>query len=296
MRLLAPIYRRFRALRRSIDTPFSGAALGVRDLIRSKVPVEEVQAELATLHTSVQTEEDGSLSASEADNLRTDIATQALLSVGSRSFSHLLNVLERYIALVRELTSTVEARRTFLRTSAKFWRRNPQFLLILLDKLLQYRIVEAADVVEWLFSTNEVDAARPEWTGFQAWDILRSTLLKLVDRVALLTSRLEAATSSAVEGGPSAEELEKIQDGLVNARGEMEDVMVDAATRFTTLAAKYPLESKKDRMEEVEREGGRGEDKVDGEARDWTPWWVQGWFREFCRLVCCCSAFVGSSG
>ena len=48
------------------------------------------------------------LDVSDAEATVRDMATQALLNVGSRSFSHLLNAIERYLPLLRTLAGQGE--------------------------------------------------------------------------------------------------------------------------------------------------------------------------------------------
>lgn len=63
--------------------------------MRAKGSTAEVETELDAFKASLQTE--GNLPEEEADFIKRDMAIQTLLNVGSRSFSHFLNVLERYV-------------------------------------------------------------------------------------------------------------------------------------------------------------------------------------------------------
>ena len=67
----------------------------VLDLIRDRVTSAEIMTELESIRAKA-IEGDG-LGADAADELRLDISTQTILLQGSRSFSHLLNVLERCV-------------------------------------------------------------------------------------------------------------------------------------------------------------------------------------------------------
>ena len=51
---------------------------------------------------------------SDAEATVRDMATQALLNVGSRSFSHLLNAIERYLPLLRTLAGQGELAARYL--------------------------------------------------------------------------------------------------------------------------------------------------------------------------------------
>lgn len=77
-----------------VGNPFAIPAADLLRLMRSKGSIEEVETELSSLETLAQAEPT-LLSSSEALTLKRDLAIQTILNVGSRSFSHFLNVLER---------------------------------------------------------------------------------------------------------------------------------------------------------------------------------------------------------
>jgi nuclear cap-binding protein subunit 1 len=57
--------------------------------LRSKASSEEIKTFLADFKGALQVSED------EAEDIASELAVQCILFVGSRSFSHFLNVLER---------------------------------------------------------------------------------------------------------------------------------------------------------------------------------------------------------
>ena len=115
---------------------------------------------------------------------------QILLHVGSRSISHFLNAIERYLPLLRSLGSTAENKLDYLNASAKFWRRNPQMISIVFDKLMQYQIVEPSDIIAWSFMSHEDDAATPCIRN-QGWDLLKAALDKAIGRVAIARQKVQ---------------------------------------------------------------------------------------------------------
>ena len=64
--------------------------------MRSKGAITEVEEELAAFEASL--EKEFKLSSEEASKIKRDMALQTILTVGSRSFSHFLNVLERFVS------------------------------------------------------------------------------------------------------------------------------------------------------------------------------------------------------
>ena len=211
------------------------------------------------------------------------MAVQTILHVGSRSSSHFLNVLERYLALLRALSPTANARAALLRTVARFWRRNAQFLLIVVDKLLQYRLLDAQDVVEWVFAVPEGgDARRKTWSDLEHWAALSMTLRALEGRAKASKLRWEGmkseAEATAAGKGASEENGEDIDLAAPTMAEESEDVK---HARESYEGVKAELE---DVVVEVVRQFARLlPEGVDRD--DWETWWVEGWFREFCRSL-----------
>lgn len=93
------------------------------------------------------------------DALARDVTMQAVMLAGSKSFSHVLNALERCLPLLRELfpphkyagdPSAWKAMRQGLRAVWDFHSGNTQFLEMVVDKLLNYRVIDAPSVFEWV--------------------------------------------------------------------------------------------------------------------------------------------------
>lgn len=135
------------------------------------------------------------------------ITMQSLLHIGSRSFSHLLNAIERYLPLLRNLASggtastagagTPEAKADILAASASFWKHNRQMIGIVFDKLMQYQIVDPTDVVAWIFS-QELGIGEPRTlcapyslTAYE-WDLLKGALDKANGRVIIAKRKVVA--------------------------------------------------------------------------------------------------------
>jgi nuclear cap-binding protein subunit 1 len=127
------------------------------------------------------------------------ISTQALLHIGSRSFSHFLNAVERYLPLLRTLVSgslsgapgatNPQARADVLGAAASFWRFNPQMIGVVFEKLMQYQIVDPTDVVRWSFGRGEENAER---FGTEEWDLMKVALDKANGRVVVAKRRVAA--------------------------------------------------------------------------------------------------------
>ncbi|PWY98642.1 hypothetical protein BCV70DRAFT_207421 [Testicularia cyperi] len=205
---------------------YHGQAARLINSIRAKASAEVLLAEFESFKATIfdasgtalpSSGGEGSVaSALEADLVVRDLTIQCILQVGSRSFSHFLNIVERYHSLLRQLSRSSRMRLAILAGSVRFWARSAQWIQIVLDKLLQYRIVEPADVVEFVFAppTDEPGSilvgsgaqiqgghAEPtrDWSTFNWWCILRLTLDKVNGRVDQLKKRLVEIQRSEAE-------------------------------------------------------------------------------------------------
>lgn len=223
----APVYTYAHA-----EHPYHARAMLLFNSIKAKASVQVVQADLQSFAQSIvvpagqvpspEEEQRGMVDdAAQADEVVRDVVVQTLLNAGSRSFSHLLNVVERYHDLLRALSTTPAARVTILASTARFWARSAQWVLIVFDKLLQYRIVEPVDVVTYVFSppsdapgavllhagnssafsfsadATELGGTLRDWSSFNWWLVLRLTVEKVVGRVGQLTQRVGATATAA---------------------------------------------------------------------------------------------------
>lgn len=113
---------------------------------------------------------------------------QSLLNIGSRSFSHFLNAMERYLPLLRSI-SNGEGKGDILEAAGDFWRKNWQMVLIVFDKLMQYQIVEPINVVIWAFAPR---GGKGNATGLTTseWQLVRASVNKAIGRVAISKKKL----------------------------------------------------------------------------------------------------------
>ncbi|KAF8841289.1 hypothetical protein BDN67DRAFT_989826 [Paxillus ammoniavirescens] len=188
--------------------PYHDVAQSILSLLRGRSRVDEVISHIDTLRMSL---ESTSISLppphTSVDALIRSLAVQCLLSIGSRSFSHLLNAVERYLPLLRGLANPnpahgggdeTEAKRNILDAAAIFWRRNQQMVGIVFDKLMQYQIVDPTDVVAWTFGNAGMldgivgDPEKPACIGAFEWDLIKGALDKANGRVMVARRKVAA--------------------------------------------------------------------------------------------------------
>lgn len=208
----------------NVDHPLHQEAVGLLSLLRKKGTTTDIQAYLATL-PNITSGPDEPLPAT----VRV-MAIETILHLGSRSFSHFLNATERYLDILRSLTPDPASRQLLLQGISSYWRTSQQQQLITIDKYVQYGILEGLDVVDWIFSENEVSGGGADdadgWTDGNKWEILRMCLDKHSGRVAAVKKRLRAVerADESARARRAADLLEKggdVGDEDIEAEGKL---------------------------------------------------------------------------
>lgn len=292
--------------------PHHDAAQSVLNLLRGRTKAEDVISHLDSLKTTLEASEDN------VDGTLRSIAIQSLLHIGSRSFSHLLNAIERYLPLLRSLASggastaqgsgNQQAKADILTASAVFWRSNPQMISIVFDKFMQYQIADPTDIVDWVFSSGQ-DVLHPENRGTAnlyatGWDLLRAALDKANGRLVLARRKLAAlkkedeenrarvnARSMDVDEGQNeeapAEEnvaLTTAVKGLGTLTKEQKTALsktLDGFVLFLVPLAGTTNANPETRNILVEK---AWHNRANWGADEWNAWQTWGFYRQFCRL------------
>lgn len=301
--------------------PYHGRAMQLLNSLKAKASVQVIQADLSSFEQSilapandvpdVDDDENGMVtSAALAEQIVRDMAMQTLLHAGSRSFSHLLNMIERYHDLLRSLSQTPQARVEMLGSTVRFWARSPQWVLIVMDKLLQYRIVEPVDVVSFVFtppsdtsrllvqgsgdqvpfsfsaSAQELGGTLRDWSSFNWWAVLCLTVEKVVGRVDQLTRRLDELLRAEAQGDAPAADHLPARPGTLPANSTTSDeakvhldaiqleqrrVLVTVVQQFVQLINSVHAWDAQPNAE-------------DASAATWQAWWIREWYCEFLAL------------
>eukprot|EP00842_Homolaphlyctis_polyrhiza_P003640 jgi/Hompol1/4277/HPOL_003575-RA len=202
-------------------------------------------------------------------NIVREALIQCVMLQGSKSFSHVLNVIERYITILQSWNSTIEARMHTIQITTDFWHDNTQFIEIILDKLTNYRIVDPKTVLSWVFQTKILDQMH---SRFFLWSIVRNTLIKVNLKLSQVNEKIEAAKAKAKYFSELTDDSSVIP-GLEATR---ETCQREKKETFIMLFQKYvDVASEKVQL-------------FDAQQLDVTvsPWWrwVVGFFREMSRV------------
>lgn len=167
----------------SIKIPGSGLSNQLNELIKNKTPIEEIMKTLDDL--------DNSTNAGDAEftphSLKIDVFLTVLLNAASKSFSHLFSALLKYNQILLSLNNSEDAQRCILNAIYEVWRRHPQLLVVLTDKLLKAGIVDFPAVANWIFSKELAN----DFTRSYIWEILHSTIRRHIKQVENLQKKLQ---------------------------------------------------------------------------------------------------------
>ncbi|PBK65728.1 hypothetical protein ARMSODRAFT_940305 [Armillaria solidipes] len=282
--------------------PHHDNAQSVLNLFRGRANAEDVISHLDALRSAVEASEDGHVN---TDSIVRSIAIQSLLHIGSRSFSHLLNAIERYLPLLRHIvnsgaTGNVEAKTDVMNAVARFWKYNSQMVVIVFDKLMQYQIVDPTDVVAWTFEhgrTEDDVLGSPLALGVLQWDLLKGALDKGNGRVSIARKKLTVLRKEDddTRARAIAEDGASMEVDAEAKKNEMPEnpALTSAIKAFSTLTREqksvlsrtlegfmsYLVPSSPDVITEK-----AWHNRANWGKEEWNTWETWGWYRHFCRV------------
>ncbi|KAF9526316.1 MIF4G like-domain-containing protein [Crepidotus variabilis] len=294
-------------------TPHHDAAQAVLNLLRGRARVEDVITHLEALKGTLETNDEANV-----DSLVRSVVVHSLLHIGSRSFSHFLNAIERYLQLLKNLSNgsisnttngaNVDARADILSNAAAFWKHNRQMVGIVFDKFMQYQIVDPTDVVGWTFTNgiSGVERGGPMSLSAFEWDLLRAALDKANGRVTIAKKKVIALKKEDDDMRARVKAKEENMEVDVEAKVESEapsdNVQLSTATKalssltkeqkavfartldgFTSTLIPTALSTHANPGAQtiVTQEGWANRANWGGE--EWNAWETWAWYRQFCR-------------
>jgi nuclear cap-binding protein subunit 1 len=159
-----------------LDHPYYQEAAELLAMVKDRAKSDEVASHCLQLPRSVPLQH---------------MVMQSLLHVGSRSFSHFLNAVERYLPLLRGEAGSgsavsekhKEKARAILCAAGEYWARNGQMVGIVFDKLMQYQIIEPSDVIEYAFTSGGDGEGEVPGLSAERWVQVEAALNKANGRV-----------------------------------------------------------------------------------------------------------------
>lgn len=84
------------------------------------------------------------------------VVVQTLLNIGSKSFTHLITVLERYGQVLARICTDQDKQVMLISEVSFFWKNNGQMTAIAIDRMMGYRLISNVAIVRWVFSSSNV--------------------------------------------------------------------------------------------------------------------------------------------
>lgn len=97
------------------------------------------------------------------------VVVQTLLDIGSKSFTHLITVLERYGQVIAKICPNEETQIMLISEVASFWKNSAQTTAITIDRMMGYRLISNLAIVKWVFSQSNLDLFH---TSDRLWEVL----------------------------------------------------------------------------------------------------------------------------
>ncbi|KAK8543379.1 hypothetical protein V6N13_136109 [Hibiscus sabdariffa] len=149
------------------------------------------------------------------------VVVQTLLDIGSKSFTHLITVLERYGQVMAKLCSDQDMQVMLIAEVGSYWKNNAQMTAIAIDRMMGYRLVSNLAIVRWVFSPENIEQFH---ISDRPWEVLRNAISKTYNRITDLRkeiSSLKKGVISAEEAASKAKaDLEAAESKLTLVEGE----------------------------------------------------------------------------
>ncbi|KAJ0979646.1 hypothetical protein J5N97_015120 [Dioscorea zingiberensis] len=147
-----------------------------------------------------------------------EMVIQTLMDIGSKSFTHLITVLERYGQVIAKLCPERDDQVLLLDEVSSYWKNNTQMTAIAIDRMMGYRLVSNLAIVNWVFSASNIEQFH---TSDRPWEVLRNAINKTYNRICDLRKEI----ASLENGVTLAEEtVSKTKKDLEAAESKLQVV------------------------------------------------------------------------
>ncbi|KAG2179839.1 hypothetical protein INT43_003625 [Umbelopsis isabellina] len=259
------------------EHPHSAIAKQILGMLRQKKDADELNGVLAELK---QRELESGQTQEQADDTAREVFTQCVLLLGAKSFSHVLNVIERCLEVLRSLNQNPAERLHTVRIIARFWKSNTQLLGVLLDKFMNYRIIDPTSIISWIFENEQSEQVGRSYL----WEILHVTLNKVINRAQHVQTKLngfkdthsknEVARRDSISESVEAERQQELT-AIQSVESSLETVTREQKEVFMVVLQKF-VQSLQDMYSNFQARG------LDPNT-SWTYRWVNGWYKDVMR-------------
>lgn len=149
------------------------------------------------------------------------VVVQTLLNIGSKSFTHLITVLERYGQIIAKICPDQEKQVMLISEVSSFWKNNGQMTAVAIDRMMGYRLISNVAIVRWVFLSSNVDQFH---ISDRPWEILGNALTKTFNRITDLRKEVLSLKKSVIS---VAEAASRAQAELEDAKSKLTLALVD---------------------------------------------------------------------
>lgn len=97
------------------------------------------------------------------------VVVQTLLDIGSKSFTHLITVLERYFQVIAKICPDQDKQVMLITEVASYWKNNTQMTAIAIDRMMGYRLLSNLSIVRWVFSPENIEQFHTSDRPWEVW-------------------------------------------------------------------------------------------------------------------------------
>lgn len=109
-----------------------------------------------------------------------EVIIQTLLHIGSKSFTHLMTVLERYGQVIARLCPDLEKQVALINEVSSFWKNSAQMTAVAIDRMMGYRLISNLAIVNWVFSPANIEQFH---TTDRLWEVCSLLLCDLISHL-----------------------------------------------------------------------------------------------------------------
>lgn len=263
--------------------PFAQEGRELAALLKRKAPDEEKRKEVDTEIQAVIERIHSQAIDQSLDPLvtSTDVFTTAVLFVGSKSLSHVLAAIERTKERLLEAGATSDPARAQIITAVMdFWSAHPGVAKQIIEKLLNYGIVNPVAVVQWAITVFSGKTKGEALARSYIYELIFDTVAKVTNRVRQVV--LAVGTSAAGEDVDMSPE--ETRDAEVKAMRELFRVLEDSLLAWASGA-------KDELLEDGDLDDGAREERERLVKR-----WGERWLRVVRRRTAIEEAFLLEAG
>lgn len=247
------------------DTPFAQEGRELAQLLKRKASDEDIQPVIERIHSLAIDQGLDPLVAS------TDVFTTAVLSIGSKSLSHVLAAIERTKDRLMDAGATSEPARAQIITAVMdFWSAHPGVAITIIEKLLNYSIVSPAAVVQWALVRHAGETRGEALARSHIYELVFNTINKVTKRMREVVASSAAAAPQQAEGEDTdmSSELDEAKKREAQAARELFRTTQDALVAWAS-GAKDELMEDAGGLSDAERE------ERDRLVRRWGERWLR---------------------